>query len=202
MRLLFAGGSGTMCAMRWLAEKYLRWRGWELVGVEPPYGKFLAVAAPHTSNWDFVGFLGVARHFRIPARVIGKHSLVRGPFGPLMRRLGIIPVERDTGQGLVQQMVGEYAAADRMALVIAPEGTRRAAPFWRSGFHRIATAAGVPIVLTFLDYEHKRGGIGPIIEPTGQMEDDMATIAAFYEGMKGKNPENQGPIRLEQPDTA
>lgn len=186
-----------MAVMRWLAEKFLRWRGWELVGDQPPFEKFLAIAAPHTSNWDFVVFLGVARHFRIPARVIGKHSLVKGPFGPLMRRLGVIPVRRDTGQGLVQQMVDEYAAAERMALVVAPEGTRRAAAHWRSGFHRIASAAGVPIVMTFLDYRHKRTGIGPIIERTASIDDDMVTISTFYEGLEGKHPENQGPIRLE-----
>ena len=186
-----------MCVMRWLAEKYLRWRGWNLVGDEPPFAKFLAIAAPHTSNWDFVVFLGVARHFRIPARVIGKHSLVRWPFGSVMRRLGVIPVERDTGQGLVAQMVEEYRTADRMALVIAPEGTRRTAEHWRSGFYRIAAAAGVPIVLTFLDYRNKAAGIGPIIDPGGDIEADMETIREFYEGLEGRNPENQGPIRLE-----
>ena len=183
--------------MRWLAEKYLLWRGWEFVGEEPPFPKFLAVAAPHTSNYDFVVFLAVARHFRIPARVIGKSSLVRWPFGRLMRRLGVIPVDRDTGQGLVGQMVEEYAAADRMALVIAPEGTRRTVPHWRTGFHRIAAAAGVPIVMTFLDYRNKRAGVGPIIEPTTDIDSDMEKIRAFYEGMEGRRPENQGPIRLE-----
>ena len=187
-----------MAEMRWLAEKYMVWRGWDLVGERPPFAKFLAIAAPHTSNWDFFVFLAVAHHFSIPARVIGKHSLVRWPFGSLMRRLGVIPVERDTGQGLVRQIVDEYAACERMALVIAPEGTRRAVPFWRSGFHRIATAADVPIVMTFLDYRNKAAGIGPILQPTDDIEGDMEAIRSFYEGIEGRHPENQGPIRLEE----
>ncbi len=187
--------------MRWLAERYLRWRGWVWVGERPPFPKFVAVAAPHTSNWDFFVFLAVARHFRIPAKVIGKHSLVRWPFGSLMRRLGVIPVRRDSGAGLVEQMIAEYEVRDRMALVIAPEGTRGRAPFWRSGFYRIALAAGVPIVMTFVDFEHKRAGIGGIVHPTGDAVADMATVRAFYSGINGMRPEKQGPIVIREEDS-
>lgn len=184
--------------MRWLADRFLRWRGWVWVGERPPFPKFVAIAAPHTTNWDFLVFLAVARHFRIPARVIGKHSLVRWPFGPLMRRLGVIPVRRDSGEGLVEQMTAEYAARERMALVIAPEGTRARTPFWRSGFYHIALAADLPVVMTFLDYEHKRAGVGGVVHLTGDVGADMATIRAFYSGIKGKRPENQGPIVIRE----
>jgi 1-acyl-sn-glycerol-3-phosphate acyltransferase len=187
--------------MRWLAEKYLRWRGWRWVGERPTYPKFVAIAAPHTTNWDFLVFLAVARYFRLPAKVIGKDSLVQWPFGPLMRRLGVIPVRRDSGEGLVEQMAAEYAACDRMALVIAPEGTRGRAPFWRSGFYHIASAAGVPVVMTYLDYEHKRAGVGGIVHLTGDVDADMAKIRSFYTGIKGKRPENQGPIVIREEAT-
>ena len=157
------------------------------MGERPPFPKLVAIAAPHTSNWDFLVFLAVARHFRIPARVIGKHTLVRWPFGSMMRRLGVIPVRRNSGEGL-----------DRMALVIAPEGTRSRAPFWRSGFYHIAHAVGVPVVMTFLDYEHKRAGVGGVVHLTGNVGADMDQIRQFYTGINGKRPENQGPIVIRE----
>ncbi len=182
--------------MRWLAEKLMRLRGWRFAGERPSFAKFVAIGAPHTSNWDFMLFLAVVSHFRIRARAIGKHSLVRWPFGGLMRRLGIIPVERDSGQGLVGQMAGEFEAADSMALVIAPEGTRRAAEHWRSGFYHIAVAARVPIVLAYIDSDNKVAGIGPTLHPTGDIDADMKIIRRFFEPIRGLRPENQGPIRL------
>ena len=87
--------------MRFLARLWFRLTGWQYRGNQPTVPKFVAIGAPHTSNWDFMLFLAVASHFKMHARAIGKHTLVTGPFGGLMRRLGIIPVRRDTGQGVV-----------------------------------------------------------------------------------------------------
>ncbi|MCP4305046.1 MAG: glycerol acyltransferase [bacterium] len=184
--------------MRWLAQRYVKLRGWEFVGSAPPFAKFVAVGAPHTSNWDFVFFLAVVSRLGIPGRAVGKIALVRWPFGTLMRRLGIIPLDRDSGQGLVGQMVDEFAATDEIALVVAPEGTRRRANYWRSGFYHIAIAANVPIVLTFIDFKTKQTGIGPTIQPTGDVRRDMEKIREFYSGITGRHPENQGPILLRE----
>lgn len=185
-----------MFVMRWLAKKFMQLRGWQFTGQGPTFGKFVAIGAPHTSNWDFIIFLAVVSNFRLPARVIGKNSLVRWPFGGLMRRLGIIPVERDSGEGLVDQMVVEFSQAERLALVVAPEGTRGPAAYWRSGFYRIAVAADVPIVMTYIDFPTKRAGIGPTLHPSGDIEADMEQIRSFYTGIHGKHPENETPIRL------
>jgi 1-acyl-sn-glycerol-3-phosphate acyltransferase len=184
--------------MRWLAEKFMQMRGWQFAGHEPPFDKFVAIGAPHTSSWDFIIFLAVVSRFRIPARAIGKSSLVQWPFGGLMRRLGIIPVERDSGQGLVEQMVIEFARAESMALVVAPEGTRGPAEYWRSGFYRIAVEANVPIVMTYIDFPNKRAGLGPTLHPSGDIAADMDKIRAFYTGIHGKHPENEAPIRLRE----
>ncbi len=178
----------------------MRLRGWRFAGEKPALAKFVAIGAPHTSNWDFMLFLSVVSYFQMPARAIGKSSLVRWPFGSLMRRLGIIPLARDSGQGMVDQMVDEFVAADAMALVIAPEGTRRRAEYWRSGFYRIALEAQVPIVMTYIDFDGKVAGIGPTLYPTGNIEDDMEVIRRFYGPIRGLRPENQGPIRL-RPDS-
>ncbi len=184
--------------MRWLAHRYLRLRGWEFTVAGPDIPKFVAIGAPHTSNWDFITFLAAASKLGVPARVIGKQALVRWPFGTLMRRLGIIPLDRDSGQGLVEQMAAEFAANERMALVVAPEGTRKRAPHWRSGFYRIALAAKVPIVFSYIDFDHKRAGFGPTLYPTGDITADMDVIRAFYEPIIGRHPENQGPIVLRE----
>ncbi|MCP3996779.1 MAG: glycerol acyltransferase [bacterium] len=174
----------------------MRMRGWQFSGARPEDAKFVAIGAPHTSNWDFVLFLAVVSHFHLRAKAIGKHSLVRWPFGKLMRRLGIIPIERDSGQGLVEQMVDEFSATESMALVIAPEGTRKPTEYWRSGFYRIAVAAQVPIVLTYIDGENKVAGIGPTLHPTGDIDTDMEIVREFFTPICGLRPENQGPIRL------
>ena len=46
----------------------------------------------------------------------------------------------------------------------------------------------MPIVLAFVDYGRKVGGLGPVFEPTGDLERDMAAIKAFYAPIQGKNP--------------
>lgn len=184
--------------MRWLAQRLMKLRGWEFTGVAPPFPKFVAIGAPHTSNWDFIVFLAAVSHLGIRGRVIGKSSLVRWPFGALMRRLGIIPLDRDSGQGLVEQMATEFAASDGLALVVAPEGTRKRAEYWRSGFYRIAVAAEVPIVLSYIDFDNKRAGFGPTIHLTGDISADMDAIRVFYSPIKGRHPENQGPILLQE----
>lgn len=158
--------------------------------------KFVVIAAPHTSNWDFLLFLAVVHHFRIQARVIGKDTLVRWPFGSLMRRLGVIPVRRDAPQGLVDQVVAAFADTEDLALTITPEGTRSRAPHWHSGFYRIALAAGVPIVMAFIDGDRRIAGLGPTLDPVGDIEADMELIREFYVPIRGIRPEKRGPINL------
>lgn len=182
--------------MKRLAYLWMRMTGWAFVGQMPPGDKFVVLGAPHTSNWDFVAFLAVAHHFRIPARFIGKHSLFRPPLGRLMRRLGGIPVRRDSGQGLVAQVAAEMAAAPRIGLVIAPEGTRGRGSGWRSGFYWIAQAAGVPIVCAFVDYATRTAGVLDTITPTGDLEGDLARLAIVYQGKVGRHPERQSDVRL------
>jgi 1-acyl-sn-glycerol-3-phosphate acyltransferase len=76
-------------------------------------------------------------------------------------------------------------------MVVAPEGTRKKVAYWKSGFYHIARGADVPIVLAFLDYLRKAGGIGPTFKPTGNIETDMEYIRAFYTTVTGKHPEKQ-----------
>lgn len=177
-----------------LAHWFLTRQGWRFEGKHPGVPRFVAVGAPHTSNLDFLLFLGVAYDFGFRASFVAKHSLFRWPFGGLMRRLGGIPVRRNTGQGLVEEVAAQIAASAEIALVIAPEGTRAYAPAWRTGFYRIAEIARVPIVACFVDYSQKRAGIGPALSASGDLDADMAVLRAFYADKVGRHPERMGPV--------
>ncbi len=179
-----------------IAYLYLRLRGWEFIGKRPTQRKFVAIGAPHTCNFDFIASLAVSHRFAFKASFIGKHTLFKPPFGALMRKLGGIPVRRDAGQGTVEQVVAAYAAADDLVIMIAPEGTRGPAGHWRSGFHAIATAAGLPIAPCFVDYPNKRIGVGPVLHPTADRDADMTVLAAFYSDKSGAHPQNQAPVKL------
>ena len=65
-----------------------------------------------------------------------------------------------------------------MLLVLAPEGTRAAAPEWKRGFHLIALGAGVPIVPAACNYRTKVITFGPAVMPGGDYAADLARILA------------------------
>ena len=135
---------------RLVKSSFVRWferNGWSVEGKLPLPRKAVVMGGPHTSNWDFLVFVGAMEALGVEARYIGKASLFRfGPMGRFMRGLGGIPVERGVKNDLVAQVTERMRSAERMLLVIAPEGTRHPTRNWRSGFYRIALAAGVPIV--------------------------------------------------------
>ncbi len=178
---------------------WLRAFGWRVAGGVPNVKKAVVVAAPHTSNWDLPFALAVAWALGIRIRWVGKHTLFRFPFGPLMRGLGGVSVDRRGSHDAVTAISELLRQADHLLLVIPPEGTRDKADRWKTGFYYIALAADVPIVLGFLDYAKKCGGIGHVFRPTGAPEDDMAALRAFYSDIRGKYPENESEIifRLE-----
>ncbi len=184
----------------WLARGagalYLRLFGWRVEGRLPAGTKAVAIAAPHTSNWDLPFMLAVSYVLGVKPSWLGKRQLFRRPFGGLMRRLGGIPVDRDRRTNLVQQVADHFATVDRLFLVVPPSGTRRRATHWKSGFYQIARAAEVPIICAFLDYGRKVGGIGPTIVPRGDVAADMQTIRDFYDGITAKYPALTSPARL------
>ena len=166
----------------------LRLCGWRIDGEFPNVSKCVAIAAPHTSNWDF--FFGMCTVFALGLRVdwIGKHTLFRRPFGWIMRLLGGTPINRRKSEGIVEQIVETMKARDGFILGLAPEGTRKRVGRWKTGFYRVAMQAGVPILLTYFDYERRTFGFGPTVEPTGDIEHEMAEIRKFYQERAAKRP--------------
>ena len=113
------------------------------------------------------------------------------PFGPLLKAMGALPIDRSKNTRMVDAMIRIFKETPGdMCILVTPEGTRKYQPRWRRGFYHVAEGAGVPIVLGYLDYAKKEAGIGPTIYPTGDIEADMEKILAFYRTKTAKFPEN------------
>jgi len=172
--------------LRGTGRVLLRLLGWRVEGEVPNLPKFVIALAPHTSNWDFV--VGMATMFALDLNLafLGKHTLFRGPFAPLLRWMGGIPVDRSSPHGVVPESVRAFTAADRRVLAIAPQGTRHGDGRFRSGFLHIARGAGVPILLAAMDYRERCVHLGPVIEPGADCGADLATVEARFAGVRGK----------------
>jgi 1-acyl-sn-glycerol-3-phosphate acyltransferase len=180
---------GVNTVLRAFSVAFLKLTGWKLEGALPAeQGKYVLIAAPHTSNWDLPYTLMVAFALRLNIYWMGKRQIFRWPFGALMRWLGGIPVNREQSSNLVAASAAALRAADGpVQLIVPPEGTRSKTRYWKTGFYWIAHEARVPIVLAYMDYERKLSGLGPVFQPTGDVEVDMAAIKRFYAPFKGKN---------------
>jgi len=167
-------GRGLLAAMRFRVE-----------GEIPDLPKFVIAVAPHTSNWDFV--VGMATMFALDLRLafLAKHTLFRGPFAPLLRWMGGIEVDRGHPGGTVEQSIAAFATVERRVLAIAPEGTRKRVPHFKSGFLRIARAAGVPVVLAALDFGRRRVMLGPLVQPGEDIAAECARIEAYFANIRG-----------------
>ena len=188
-RTIFSTPVVNTC-LRAASLAFLRATGWRIEGELPPgAAKAVLIAAPHTSNWDLPYTLMVAFSLRLNIYWMGKASIFRFPFGPVMRWLGGIAVDRSKTNNLVQASAAALVQADGpVQLVVPPEGTRGKTRHWKTGFYFIALEAQVPIILAYMDYEKKRSGLGPIFQPTGNVEADLAEIKRFYAPIKGRNP--------------
>lgn len=175
--------------LREFSLTYLKLTGWQVKGALPPGAeKSVLIAAPHTSNWDLPYTLMVAFALRLTPYWMGKAQIFRFPFRGLMMWLGGLPVDRSQANNLVAASVTAIGAANGpLQLIVPPEGTRGKTRFWKTGFYYIAQGAQVPIVMAYLDYAKKTGGLGPVFQPTGNIDADMASIKAFYAPFKGKN---------------
>ncbi len=165
-----------------------RWKGWTLEGEREIPARCVILGAPHTSNWDFVFFLGATHQLGVRPAFMGKHTLFRWPLTRFMFDMGGVPVNRSRGGNYVEALIAEFKRRGRLALVIAPEGTRSGTRGWRSGFYHIALGAGVPIVPAWVNNATMRGGIGPALMPSGDYRADLARIAAFYRSVMPDHP--------------
>ena len=167
----------------------MRVSGWNIEGEFPDLPKFEIIVVPHTSNWDFFVGLSCDLALDMDASWLAKHSIFKGPWGPLLKSLGGIPIDRTTAHNVVAQVADEFARRDRLVLAITPEGTRKKVTSWKSGYWHIARAASVPIVPVGLDFRRKAAVIGQCRYPTDDIEKDEAVFKAFFDTITPKRPE-------------
>lgn len=172
---------------RWLGRTVLRLGGWRVVGPIPDLPKAVLIVAPHSSNWD--GFWGMAVKIALglDVRVLGKTQLFWWPLGPLLRKLGAIPVDRSSPQGTIEQAIDIIRDFDRIWFTLTPEGTRKRVDKWKTGFWKIARNADVPIVMAYFNYPDKTVGITRVFHTTDNLQQDMAYIREWYRPWQGKN---------------
>jgi 1-acyl-sn-glycerol-3-phosphate acyltransferase len=182
--------------LRGLARLILRVGGWTAVGGMPDVPKAIFLAAPHTSNWD--GFWALVYVVSISADIhfFAKQSLFWFPLGNALRSLGGIPLDRSRAGSAVRQAIDMFNEQESFYFGLAPEGTRKKAPGWKSGFYRIAEGAKVPVYLGFLDYKHKCLGIGHRLDLSGDPDADLEVCRAFYADVEGRWPEKTSPIQF------
>jgi 1-acyl-sn-glycerol-3-phosphate acyltransferase len=180
--------------LRWLAKCVFRLGGWKALGEIPDLDKAVFIAAPHTSNWDGFWLLVYKLVVDVDVRFLAKHTLFWWPLGPVLTAMGALPIDRSDANNVVPQLVSAFEREEHLFLALAPEGTRSWAPYWKTGFHRIASAAGVPVVLAHVNYARREVGIGPVLPIGRSLEEDFVDIRAYYVRASGKRPELQGPI--------
>jgi len=180
-----AGGAVT----RAIGRVVLGLGGWRIEGRLPELRKFVICVAPHTSNLDFV--VGYAAKMAVGVRAswLGKHTLFRGPGGPLLRLMGGIPVDRGSSHGVVEQAAASFASRPALVLGVAPEGTRRKVERWKTGFYHIARIAGVPVVPAGLDWGTRTVRVGPPVAVTDDEAGDIERLMIFFRRMHGRHPE-------------
>ncbi len=135
-----------------LARTSLHLAGWAFEGPLPPEKKYVALAMPHTSNWDGLLLVTLLQSIGLEMQWMIKDAWVKSPLGPVLRRFGAVAINRDRSTNVVQQMIEEFRRRDSFVLGVPPEGTRSRAEHWKSGFYHIALGAQVPVVPGYLDF--------------------------------------------------
>ena len=192
----FVAAGDTPAMLRWIAKRILSIAGWTAVGEPPTVRKAVFIAAPHTSNWDGFWLLVYKIALGVDVRFLAKHTLFWWPLGPLLRALGAIPIDRGDAVAIVPNLIRTFEKETQIYLALAPEGTRQWMPYWKSGFHRIAQAANVPVILAFIDYNKKRIGIGKSLPLDLSLDDTLIALREFYTPFRGRRPASQGPIEF------
>lgn len=182
---------------RWAGRRVLRLIGWRLAGEIPDEPKMVMIGAPHTSNFDGVIAIATLTALGLDARIMIKASAFKGPLGRFLDWAGAVPVDRRSPKGVIGQTVEVLAERPQLLLVLAPEGTRRATPEWKRGFHHIAVGAKVPIVVAACNYRTKVVTFGPPVVPTGDYQADLERILRFvHEHGHPRHPERlSAPLR-------
>tara|TARA_B100001079_G_scaffold269473_1_gene281751 strand:- start:1464 stop:2060 length:597 start_codon:yes stop_codon:yes gene_type:complete len=173
--------------LRKIARFGINISGWTIKGMVPDEERIVIIAAPHTSNWDFVLAMLAIFGLNIKLRWLGKHSIFKPGFKIFFKWLGGIPVYRDNPSNLIDNVVKIVKKEKSIVIAMTPEGTRKKVKRWKTGFLRIAKQTHSKILLISIDAPTKSIEIGRIFNPTGNSEDDLAFIQKYYSSFRGIN---------------
>jgi 1-acyl-sn-glycerol-3-phosphate acyltransferase len=176
-----------------LGRLLLRLFGWHLEGGLVDRPQSVMIVAPHTSSWDFIHGLAAKWALGLRVRFVAKHTLFRFPFGVFLRGVGGMPVDRGATEGFTARVAALFATGEPLCIVITPEGTRNRVTSWKTGFHRIAVAAGVPILPVAFDYSARAVRLLPFYTPTGDYATDLAALSAYFTPEMARHPEKYTP---------
>lgn len=184
--------------LKWIFRFLFKFYGWKLDRNMPEYGEqAVLIAAPHTSNWDFPYVITCFDQLKIPVRFTIKKEWIKWPYKSTMLKFGAVGIDRspkvagEKRRSMVDAMTDLFKEHKNFILTVTPEGTRSKSTHWKTGFYHVAKNAGVPILLSYLDYKTKKAGVGKMIWPSDDMEADMREIMEFYNTQAvGKNPED------------
>ena len=175
---------------QWIGRAVLKSMGWKVAGSIPNEKRILIVAAPHTSNWDFVIGMGALLGLNAKIRWIGKHTLFKPGISWFFRWLGGIPVNRKNPASLIED-VSNMIKKDRGLMIgVAPEGTRKKINRWKTGFLRIAKTTQSKILFISIDAPSKTIKIAStLFTPTEDKESDLEFVKSYFRNFKGINPD-------------
>ena len=175
--------------LRIIARFGINISGWTIRGNVPDEERIVIIAAPHTSNWDFILAMLAIFGLNIKVRWLGKHSIFKPGFKKFFEWLGGIPVYRDNPSSLIENVVNIVKKERSIVIAMTPEGTRKKVKRWKTGFLRIAKQTHSKILLISIDAPTKSIEIGNIFNPTGNSEEDLAYIQKYYSTFRGINPQ-------------
>lgn len=174
---------------KFLLTKVMGWKIGEPIVEEP---KCLILGVPHTSGWDllvsYLYYTGCGGN----SKVMVKSSLYVWPIRKIMDAIGCVPINRKNPARAMSDIIAAYNNNEKFHMAMCPEGTRKPIAKWKTGFHTIATRAGVPVYLGYFDWGTKTVGRGQKFELSDDPKADLEKIQAIYESMHlvGKHPEN------------
>ncbi len=182
--------------LKWLGTTTLQKAGWTCTGSIPNIPKAVIIAAPHTSNWDGIYSLSLVQALQLRINTMGKASLFKYPvIAKIMLWVGLFPIDRTAPNGVVGQSIERFNAAEKLWLMMAPEGTRGGATTWKSGFYNIAVGAKVPIFAAALDYAKKKIVLMELFHPTGDFKTDLPRIIDMFVHIEpGRLDKLSGPL--------
>jgi len=164
--------------------------GWKVTGQIPDMKKLLVILAPHTSNWDFVYGMAMVLSLKIKIYWLGKHSIFKKGVTRLLKSLGGIPVNRNNSKNIINDVLDIANREGGILIGLSPEGTRKKAEKWKSGFLRIAQSMECPILLVAIDYPSKEISFRELFYPTGDNQRDIEYLKKYYKDFMGKIPEH------------